>query len=284
MNGMDIKRAGIISNSIKDINLKGANIVAQCLRKRGIAVSFDEAGMPEGEKDRIDYNNADCLFVLGGDGTILKAARKASVFGIPMLGINFGRLGFLPEIEISGIEKAAEDISKDNFHIDKRLMLECRVLRNNKEILNIEALNDIAVLKKDIARTIYIKLMVNGVMADRLNCDGMLVSTPTGSTGYSLSAGGPILAPEIDCLLATPVCPHSLHSRAMVIPGEDEISIEPQSGSGMALASDGTVCVDLCDGDTVIIKKSKHCACFIRFHKENFYPLLRSKFSDRLDD
>jgi NAD+ kinase len=280
---MKIKRAGIISNRVKDLELKGAILVAQYLRKHGIPVGFDEAGMPEGENEAIDYSKVDCLFVLGGDGTLLKAAHKASLAGVCMLGINFGRLGFLPEVEINDIEKAVDNIIRGDFHLDKRLMLECRVIRNNEEILMLEALNDIAVLKKDIARTINIKLIINGVTADRFNCDGVLVSTPTGSTGYSLSAGGPILDPGLDCLLATPVCPHTLHSRAMVVPAGDEIIVVPQSENGMALTSDGSVCGDLRDGDTVRITKSKHHACFIRFHEDNFYPLLKSKFNDWTD-
>lgn len=280
---MEIKKAGIYSNRIKDIGLNGAILVAQNLRMRGIEVSFERDGMPEGENEAINYGDIDCLLVLGGDGTLLKAAHKASLTGVSMLGINMGNLGFLTEIELKDLDKAVTDMLDGNYIIEKRLMLDCGVYNGDKELCRVEALNDIAVVKKDIARTIFIKIAVNGAIIDKYNCDGMLVSTPTGSTGYSLSAGGPIISPEIECLLATPICAHSLYSRPAVVPAEDEITIEPFSHCGTVLASDGSVYRDINNGDIVKISKSKRHASFIRFQKNYFYPLLRSKFKDWID-
>lgn len=284
MSGMDIKRAGIISNRIKDNGLKGAMLVAQRLRKRGIDVSFDEGTIPEGENEATDYEKIDCLFVLGGDGTILKAARKASFTNVSMLGINLGRLGFLTEIELNDIDKAITDIINGDCIIEKRIMLDCGIYKDGKELYRIEALNDIAVMKKDLARTIFVRIAVNGAVIDKFNCDGMLVSTPTGSTGYSLSSGGPIISPEIECLLATPICAHSLYSRPTVVPAEDEVTIEPFSHRGMVLVSDGAVNRDINEGEIVKVTKSKRHASFIRFHENYFYPLLRSKFKDWIDE
>ncbi len=275
---MKIQRAGIISNQNKDAYLKAAAKVADSLRKRNIEVSFDEDGMPDGENNKIDFDNIDCLFVLGGDGTLLKAASKASRYGVCILGVNLGRLGFLTELELNNTEKAIDDILNDNYYMEERLMLNCKVLSGNKVISDIDALNDTAVLKKDIARTICIELLINGTIADKINCDGMLISTPTGSTGYSLSAGGPVVDPKIECLIATPVCPHSLHSRTLVVSANDEVEIKPSSPSGMVLISDGLVNSNINNGEVVRIKRSKHVAHFIRFHENYFYPLLRSKF------
>jgi len=277
---MDLRKAGIISNRNKDLGFEGAKAVAKALRDRGITVGFDKSSIPEGESLVADYADIDCLFVLGGDGTLLKAAHLTCSRGIPMLGVNLGRLGFLSEIEIGAIGKAADDILNGNFHTDKRLMLSCDVLKKSGAVLNVRALNDVAVLKKDIARTIFVKLSVNGVLADKYNCDGIIVSTPTGSTGYSLSAGGPVIDPALECMIATPVCPHSLHSRTIAVPAEYEIGIEPQSESGMALVADGSASADLCDGDLVNIRKSDDYAYFIRFGDKKYYPLLRSKFKD----
>jgi NAD+ kinase len=157
-------------------------------------------------------------------------------------------------------------------------MLSCAVKHNDTVIFETNALNDIAVLKKDIARTIDVELIINGDVADSIQCDGMLVSTPTGSTAYSLSAGGPIVSPNLDCIIATPICPHSLHSKTLIASPEDEIIVKPLSQSGMILVSDGAAKRELKNGEVVNIHKSKHHACFIRFHENYFYTLLRSKF------
>ncbi len=275
---MKIVRAGILSNPKKDISYKGACRAAKLLRKRGAEVFFDESGLPEGEKDIIDYSQIDCLFVLGGDGTILNASVEASRFGVCMLGINLGRLGFLTEIELRDIDKAINDIFENKYYIEKRTMLNCSVCDSDKEIFSAEALNDVAVTKKDMARMINIELIINGKTADKVPCDGMLVSTPTGSTGYSLSAGGPIVCPRLECMIATPICPHSLHSRAIVVSSDDALIIKPASPNGMVLTTDGILQREILSSQIVKIKKSQHVAHFIRFKKNYFYPLLRSKF------
>lgn len=275
---MDIRRAGIISNPKKDLNLEAAAATAKSLRKYGIKVMFDRDSMPCGEHDELGYSSADCLFVLGGDGTILKAASKACRHDIPMLGVNLGRLGFLTEVELKELDTAIKDIFENKFYIEKRLML-CSAVKNGDEYeCEIEALNDIAILKKDISRTIGIEISINGAVADNVSCDGVLVSSPTGSTAYSLSAGGPIVSPNLECLLVTPVCPHSFHSKAIVVAPEDEVVIKPSSSGGVELVSDGTVNRDIKNGESVIIKKSQHKARFIRFKENYFFPLLRSKF------
>jgi NAD+ kinase len=275
---MNIKNAGILSNPSKDSNLDDAKQVADCLRARNVSVFFDGNALPEGESDTIDYAQIDCLFVLGGDGTLLRAASKASEYDVPMLGVNLGRLGFLTEIELSDTEKAIDNILNGHCFLERRLMLGCSVMDGGNAVFEINALNDIAVLKKDIARTIDIELIINGDIADSVQCDGMLVSTPTGSTAYSLSAGGPIISPGLDCIIATPICPHSLHSKTLVASPGDEIVVKPLSGSGMVLVSDGAVKCEIKNGETVNIRKSKHHARFIRFRKNYFYTLLRSKF------
>lgn len=278
MNDMDIKRAGIISNPKKDLDLKAAITAAFCLRENGVYVMFDKDSMPSGEHEVIDFNNTDCLFVLGGDGTILKTASKACKYNIPMLGINLGRLGFLTEVELKEISSAVKDILNGRYYIENRLMLHCAVKAGNETAYEMHALNDIAVLKRDIARTIDIELSINGSVVDNVPCDGMLVSTPTGSTAYSLSAGGPVVSPNIECMIVTPVCPHSFHSKAMVVAPDNEIVIRPASANGVILVSDGSVSKDIKNNETVVINKSEYKAQFIRFKQNYFFPLLRSKF------
>ena len=275
---MKIKKAGIISNRFKDKDMKGAAHVAECLRRRGIAVCFDADGMPTGEQDVIDYTDIDCLFVLGGDGTLLAAAEKASRAGVCMLGINLGRLGFLTEVELCDIDSAISSIIDGDFSIEKRIMLHCSVIRNGETVFSANALNEAAVLKKNVSRMISIEIEINGAVADNVSCDGMLVATPTGSTGYSLSAGGPIISPHLDCMLVTPVCPHSLHSRSLVVSSDDEIIMIPASPHGIVLATDGDIQRDIQNGEVIKVRRSRHVACFVRFHDDYFYPLLRSKF------
>lgn len=275
---MDLKRVGIFSNPKKDINFDGAKHVANCLRSQGAQVFFDASGMPDGETDMIDYAAIDCLIVLGGDGTILRAAAFASAYCVPMLGINLGRMGFMAEVELCNIEKAIQTILDDDYYIEKRIMLYCRVVNGNKIVFQADVLNDAAVIKRYMARLINVELVINGAIADKVPCDGMLISTPTGSTGYSLSAGGPIISPQVECILATPICPHALHSRAIIASAEDELTLRPTSPDGMVLTTDGVLQRDIEDGEVVKIRRSEHYARFIRFHENYFYPLLRTKF------
>jgi NAD+ kinase len=275
---MDLKRAGIYANPKKDIELKGAFEVARLLRARGITVSFDAGGIPSGETDVIDYTKIDILFVLGGDGTLLKAAEKCSPFGVPMLGINLGRLGFLTEVEVGDIETAIDTLIAGAFHVEERLMLHSIIVQGENPVFEADALNDVVVLKKDVSRMINVELFINGAMADNVSCDGMLVATPTGSTGYSLSAGGPIVSPQLECMLATPVCAHSLHSRSLVVSADDEVIMRPYASGGAVLTTDGIVQRELLAGEEVRVRRSGHVARFIRFQQNYFYPLLRSKF------
>ncbi len=275
---MDILRVGIFANSQKDTGLEGARLVAQLLRARGVAVSFDPGGMPEGESAEIDYTAIDSLFVLGGDGTLLKAAEKCSPFGIYMLGINLGRLGFLTEVELGDTDAAIDAMMMGDCRVEERLMLHCDVAANGAVLFEAEALNDVVVLKKDVSRMIGIELSINGAVADRVSCDGMIVATPTGSTGYSLSAGGPIVSPQLECILISPICPHSLHSRTLVTAADDEVVLRSTAAGGVVLTTDGNVLRELGAGEVVRIRRSAHVARFIRFKKDYFYPLLRSKF------
>ncbi len=275
---MEILRAGIFANPQKDNELEGARYVTQLLRSRGISVSFDPGGMPSEESDEIDYEAIDMLFVLGGDGTLLKAAEKCSPFGVCMLGINLGRLGFLSEVEVGEIEAAIDKMLAGDCTVEERMMLRCAVMKGDTVLCEADALNDVVVLKKDVSRMIGIELSVNGALADKVACDGMLVSTPTGSTGYSLSAGGPVVSPQLECMLATPICPHSLHSRSLVVLPDDEVVMKPLAPGGAVLTTDGTERHELQDGEAVRVSRSAHVARFIRFEENYFYPLLRSKF------
>lgn len=275
---MDLKIAGIVSNRHKDIDFKGAKQVAGVLRQRGIDVCFDSSGMPDGETDVLDYEKVGCVFVLGGDGTILKAAATACTYSVPMLGINLGRLGFLTEVELGGIEGAVDRILSGDYYIEKRLMLHGSILEHGNIVQEGNALNEIAVVKKDTGRMIDIELVINGELADKMPCDGMLISTPTGSTGYALSAGGPIVCPRLECIIAAPICAHTLHSKTIVASPHDTIILKASAPYGVMLTADGVVLHEIEDGEIIKVKRSTYSAHFIRFTEGYFYPLLRSKF------
>lgn len=275
---MILKRIGIFANPKKDVNLTGTRMMTNILRARGVEVFFDNGNLPHGEKSIIDYGCIDCLLVLGGDGTILKAAHKTAGYGVCMLGFNLGRLGFLTEAVLSEAKSAVDTLLAGEYTVEKRIMLDCTVMKKQDVVFFTKALNDAAVLKKDLSRMISLQLYIGGVLADELSCDGMLVSTPTGSTGYSLSAGGPILSPQLKCLLATPICAHSLHARTLVVAEDDEIRIQPISHDGMVLTTDGIQHIDITEDQDVRIKRSDIFARFIRFRSGYFYPLLRKKF------
>ncbi len=275
---MNIHSVGIYSNKTRDHDYAGALKLAALLRARGAGVYFDADCMPDGESAVIDYTKIDCLFVFGGDGTLLRAAGKACVYDVPMLGINLGRLGFLTEIELSGLEQMLDNLQSGKYYTEERFMLHCVVMDGEETVSTAEALNDAVVMKRDASRTIHIELSVNGALADSVSCDGMIVSTPTGSTAYSLSAGGPIVSPCLECMLATPVSPHTLHSRTIVVSADDTIVIKSEFEVGVLLSCDGMPQRSLKHGETVHVSRSKYIARFIRFQDGYFYPLLRSKF------
>lgn len=216
--------------------------------------------------DRIP--DADVIITLGGDGTMLRASHDAAFFNIPILGINLGTLGFLTDVEKEHGFEAIEKVLSGNYKTEKRLMLDITTPSQPPTI----ALNDVAIgshgrLKK---YTIY----VNGQALDSIRADGIVVATPTGATAYNLSAGGPLLMPGGDMMVITPICPHSLSSRPLVVGGGDTIQIKPHHQQPMAIAVDGQ---DINESPTITIKKSTLYTTIIKTHDSNFYDTLRRK-------
>lgn len=211
--------------------------------------------------------------VIGGDGTILKAARFYCEFGIPVVGINLGRLGFLSQINPAEIELVADSIVEKNYEIQERLML-------FEENTKISALNDIVIKSADTGRTSRFVLSINGKNLCDYLADGLIVSTPTGSTAYNLSAGGPVIAPEMEVFVITAICPHTLGARPLVVPADELISITTSDSDGTFLVTaDGQNTKEIASGAITIIKKhSKKAKLFlIRKDGNDFYSVLRNK-------
>ncbi|MFQ5990873.1 MAG: NAD(+)/NADH kinase [Nitrospiraceae bacterium] len=220
----------------------------------------------------------DLILVLGGDGTMLTAARLVEERGVPILGVNMGGLGFLTETSLDHLYPTLERIFRKEFVIEERLMLRARIDRHGDKVAQATVLNDVVVSKGTLARMIEMHLAINGQFVTSLRGDGMIVSTPTGSTAYSLSAGGPIIDPSIQSLMLTPICPHTLTHRPLLIPSDAvmEVTLTSQDEGAMA-TFDGQVGVALTQGDTVTIGASDHRTKLVRFPDRTYYDVLRMK-------
>jgi NAD+ kinase len=253
------------------------------LRARSIDVVFDTMsasllGEEGGYHKNELANKADVLLVLGGDGTMLNAARLAEERSIPILGVNMGGLGFLTEVRLENLYPSLERVFANDFVLDERLMLRTHVHRHGETVAHGVVLNDVVISKGTLARMIELKIAIQGQFVTNLRGDGLIVSSPTGSTAYSLSAGGPIIDPAVQSLILTPVCPHTLTHRPLIVPGNAKIEVTLTSKDDGAMATlDGQVGVVIMQGDTVVIQTSEHRTRLIRFPESNYYDVLREK-------
>jgi NAD+ kinase len=234
----------------------------------------------------IAYNDfgkyADVIVSFGGDGTMLAAAKQFMASELPIMGVNLGRLGFLAEFAVGNLEHAFEALLKGEYIIENRTMLETSVHRTNDDGYDLSemmyALNDFVIHKKDFARMITIDATIDGVPVAEYHADGLIISTPTGSTAYSLSSGGPIIAPNCAVLTITPVSPHSLTMRPLVVPDSVEIRLTPGVGSGVtSFVADGATVCSLDESATVEIRKSKRVVKFLKPLNTSYYDLLKHK-------
>jgi len=215
--------------------------------------------------------------VLGGDGTLLSAARAVSSCGTLILGINLGTLGFLTEVPLTGLYPALESIERGDYVVDSRSMLTCMLIRGRSTLATHAALNDLVVSKSAISRLNHFELFVDGEFVSSYKADGLILATPTGSTAYSLGAGGPILKPDVQAFVITPVSPHGLTHRPVVVRDTVQIEIQVKTGEEAAyLSLDGQVGMPLQDGDLVRCLKAEHPAKLLRFQK-TFFEVLSTK-------
>lgn len=221
---------------------------------------------------------SDMILVLGGDGTMLSAARLAEERGIPILGCNMGGLGFLTEVRLEQLYPALERVFSKDYVLDERLMLRARIHRHGEHVAQATVLNDVVVSKGTLARMIEIRITIGDQFVTNLRGDGIIVSTPTGSTAYSLSAGGPIMSSSVPALLLTPICPHTLTHRPLLVPSQTVLEVTLTSKDDGAMATfDGQVGVAMAQGDTVVIENSDHRTQLIRFPESTYYDVLRRK-------
>ncbi|MBE6011393.1 MAG: NAD(+)/NADH kinase [Lachnospiraceae bacterium] len=279
-----MKNVGIITNHTKDRELEYTKEVIDWLKSKGY-YPIIETGSAEGAFNGEIFMginemciNCSFIIVLGGDGTILEAARRAAFCDIPLLGINLGNLGYLTDVDKSEGIKAIEKVLKGDYKTEKRMMIQAEILGKGSNESHI-ALNDICILRGNLSKMISLKVGVNDEYIDTYRADGIIISTPTGSTAYNLSAGGPILKPDIELIAITPICPHKMYSRPSVISANDEVYITiGDNPDEVVLSLDGQEHYKLSSGDIIKISRSQFYTTIIKTNDLGFYDILRKKF------
>ncbi|MCI9199226.1 MAG: NAD(+)/NADH kinase [Lachnospiraceae bacterium] len=290
----------IITNGHKDYNLEKTNEIRKYLEKCGkkCTVQVKEPGKEQGYTDAAQIpEDVDCILVLGGDGTLLQAARDIMERDIPLLGINLGTLGYLAEIEESGIYGALNQLLEGGYEVEQRMMLAGRIVRGEihrkrhaengyqqDETEKSYALNDIAITRSGSLQIIRFRICVNGQFLNEYQADGVIVATPTGSTGYNLSAGGPIVEPKAELILITPISPHTLNTRSIILAPGDVVEIEIGGGregrvQQVEVNFDGSHNVTLYTGDKVIIERAVRATGIVKLNKASFLEVLHKKLS-----
>jgi len=279
-----MKRASIISKQGKPELARLVRDVADWLVAHGYAITVDSVSRefwPQGEqaeREDLVQKKPDFVVVLGGDGTLLSTARNVARAGIPILGVNLGSLGFLTEIRKDEIATALEAVDAGRCELSQRAMLHCRVCRNGKCVANYDALNDVVMNQRAVARITDFEVKVNGIFVSQYRADGLIIATPTGSTAYSLAAGGPILSPEVPGFVITPVASHALTNRPLVVRDTAVIEVSLTVTREQAyLSVDGQQGEPLQEGDVVECRKSEFTVKLFKFPDRSFFHVLRTK-------
>lgn len=277
---------GILHHPNKPESLVLAEEIDQFLRARSYTDIWHESAW-EADVNLERLQNVDFLITLGGDGTLLRAARMGAEYGVPMLGVKMGRLGFLAEIMPDDWQEPLARVLDNNYWIEERLMVRARVERPREDdpstrdiICEYDALNDVVLGRGDLARIVRIAVELDGSYLTRYTCDGLIVSTATGSTGYALAVDGPILPPELRNILLLPIAPHLSMARAVVLSEGTEIRMQAASDHAAMLTVDGQFMVEVTNADQVVVVGSPHLARFIRLRDRGyFYKMLMEKLS-----
>ena len=292
---MIMKKAILTPNPYRDKNFQTVREAARVLQEAGIDVRlclpFEVDKSYELPKDlkftRLDKElpTASVVICFGGDGTILHMAKAATRHGIPILGVNIGTMGFMAELESGELDQLAR-LAAGDFKIDKRMMLDVTVHRDRDIIFHDICLNDAAITKGAIARIVHLKVNCDGTQAMECGGDGVIISTPTGSTAYSLSAGGPIVEPDANSILITPICAHDVAARSMVVSEKRVINVEmsPNARRNAFLSVDGGKALRMNVGDVATIRKSPLVTKLVRLKDRSFYDVINMKFKNGRGD
>lgn len=282
-------KTAIVVNLSKENAIYCAKQIVKLLRLNGAEICMLSECKPFYSDKKIVFSDTieelflqcDIAITVGGDGTIIHAAKYAAPCKKPIIGVNVGRLGFAADVEADEIGQLTRLLSGD-YYSEMRMLLDIAVVKNNKS-KHYLAVNDAVMAHGQLSKIVDFQLSLDDEIISKYRADGLLFSTPTGSTAYSLSAGGPILAPQMECILMTPVCPHSLFSRSVLFDGKSELSVMVKIplGCSCVLTIDGEENINICDSDKVIIRKSSQRLELLSIHKRNFYKRLNEKLKER---
>jgi NAD+ kinase len=273
-----IKTVGIIANCDKEHAVEYTSMLSEWLEKRGVKVLFDEEiaakmGLSSGVARAGIARRADIVVVFGGDGTLLTAARAVSGYEVPLVGVNLGGFGFMTVINLGGMIRAMEEILRGEFTVSRRMMLEA-----SKGRVIHRALNDVVITRSSLTKMVTLEASVNGAYLTTYKADGLIISTPTGSTAYSLSAGGPIVMPEHYSIIISPLCPHTLTMRPIILPPDVTIDVTVVSPArGITASVDGQEVFSLMAGDTIRVRKSDRDIRLVNSPSHDYWDILRTK-------
>jgi len=278
-----MKRIGIYVKRNHTAAVKLAREVMEWLQQRSIEVYLEEPlaadmGLGKGYPGGAIPPLVDLIMVLGGDGTLISVARQVGEMRVPILGVNLGSLGFLTEITLQELYPVLEEVTRGQFNVSHRIMLDATVRRDGKSAGRFKVLNDVVINKGALARIIDMKAFVDDDYLTTFRADGLIISTPTGSTAYNLSAGGPIVYPGLQCLVISPICPHMLTNRPIIVSDNATVRIEVQfHDEEVMFTADGQVGMPLRGGDVVEVRKSRNSTLLVKSPTKNYFEVLRTK-------
>jgi len=281
-----IKTVGLFGNPTKaDLAPAVATITRLCAPAKVDVVGSED--LREALGDKLNYlsndklvDHVDVVISFGGDGTMLRAARVLGQSGVPLLGVNLGSLGYLTDVPMDELGAAVSALLKGDYHLDARSRVYCSVWRGDERVATANALNDLVVNMGPLPRALDMELFMDNDSLGRFLGDGIVISTPTGSTAYSLSAGGPICQSTVDCLLVTPICPHSLGMRPLIVADQTEIGVTlHETGEGAILTADGQKTHVLANGDRLKFKQAHQEVVLVKFPHSSFYRVMRHKLN-----
>lgn len=277
-----MQKATIVANYRRQDCLNLANDLADLLRNKGLELQLAPSGYAYTVNDLtgVDFSGVDMAFVMGGDGTLLATGRHMAAYDVPLFGVNMGRVGFLAEVEPDALFAAVDDLLAGEYTISERIMLHCSAMRKNQEVDYCIAFNDVVINNGMYARAVHLDLQIDGQMINSYYGDGIIVATPTGSTGYSLSAGGPIVMPDMDLMLVVPVCPHTFFSRPIVASAKSVVEIICRNfADTTTLTADGQFRTNLQIGDLLRIRVGNRKVKMVRLGDYSPIQRLKSKFN-----
>ena len=285
-----MKHFYVITNMQKDPGLRVGHQIQDYLQKKGVRCTLQEEkeyhagesykGYKSSNPDKIP-EDVDCVLVLGGDGTVLRAARDLVNRHLPLFGVNLGTLGYLAEVNQDHLEEALDHLALDEYFTEEHMMLRGVVYHEGQEVLSDVALNDIVIARSGRIHVIDVKIYVNNRFLNDYRADGIIISTPTGSTGYNLSAGGPIVSPAASLIMITPIAPHTLTARSVILPDTANIKVvigkrkEPEEEAEVAFDGD-TIAAMTCE-DYVVIEKAQSTVQLVKVDQISFLETLRKK-------